>query len=210
MKTCWNCGRATETDQGGAPLFCPSCKSLQPPPSDYFALFGLKPRLAISPDELQKTFYELSRALHPDRFVRKPEREREYSLEASSVLNDAWRTLRNPVARGEYVLKQNGFDIGEQRSKNVPPELLEEVFELNMAIEEVRGGDEGARPQLDLARANFGNMLGDVDGQLETLFRKWDETQSRDDLAAIRALLNRRKYIQNLVSEVDSLLAPAA
>ena len=210
MKTCWNCGCATETDQGGAPLFCPSCKSLQPPPSDYFALFGLKPRLAISPDELQKTFYELSRALHPDRFVRKPEREREYSLEASSVLNDAWRTLRNPVARGEYVLKQNGFDIGEQRSKNVPPELLEEVFELNMAIEEVRGGDEGARPQLDLARANFGNMLGDVDGQLETLFRKWDETQSRDDLAAIRALLNRRKYIQNLVSEVDALLAPAA
>jgi hypothetical protein len=79
-----------------------------------------------------------------------------------------------------------------------------------MAIEEVRGGDEAARPQLDLARANFGNMLGDVDGQLETLFRKWDETQSRDDLAAIRALLNRRKYIQNLVSEVDALLAPAA
>ena len=210
MKTCWNCGRAIEPDQGGAPLFCPSCNSLQPPPSDYFVLFGLKPRLAISPDELQKTFYALSRALHPDRFVRRPEREREYSLEASSVLNDAWRTLRNPVARGEYVLKQNGFDIGEQRSKNVPPELLVEVFELNMAIEEVRGGDESARPQLDVARANFGKMLGDVDSQLETLFRKWDETQSRDDLAAIRALLNRRKYIQNLVSEVDALLAPAA
>lgn len=210
MKTCWNCGRAIETDQGGAPLFCPSCKSLQPPPSDYFALFGLKPRLAILPDELQKTFYELSRALHPDRFVRKPEREREYSLEASSVLNDAWRTLRNPVARGEYVLKLKGFDIGELRSNNVPPELLEEVFELNMAIEEVRGGDESARPQLDVARANFGKMLSDVDSQLETLFRTWDETQSRDELAAMRALLNRRKYIQNLVSEVDALLAPAA
>ena len=53
-------------------------------------------------------------------------------------------------------------------------------------------------------------MLGDLDSELETLFRKWDETQSREDLAAIRALLNRRKYIQNLVSEVDALLAPAA
>jgi molecular chaperone HscB len=124
VSTCWNCGRATEPPYGGAVLFCPGCNALQPPPSDYFALFALSPRLALSPDELQQSFYSLSRALHPDRFVRKSERERQYSLEASSVLNDAWRTLRNPVARAEYVLKQHGFDIGEQRSNNVPPELL--------------------------------------------------------------------------------------
>ncbi|MGA3023649.1 MAG: Fe-S protein assembly co-chaperone HscB [Bryobacteraceae bacterium] len=210
MSNCWNCGRATEPQTGGAPLFCPSCNALQPPPSDYYALFGLPPRLALSPDELQQSFYALSRVLHPDRFVRKSERERQYSLEASSVLNDAWRTLRNPVARAEYVLRRHGFDIGEQRSNNVPPELLEEVFELNMAIEEVRGGDDSARPQLEAARANFGAMLGGVDRELDALFRVWDETQRRDELAAIRALLNRRKYIQNLVSEVDALLAPAA
>ncbi len=167
-------------------------------------------RLAISPDDLQQSFYALSRALHPDRFVRKSERERQYSLEASSVLNDAWRTLRNPVARAEYVLRREGFDIGEQRSNNVPPELLEEVFELNMALEEVRGGDDSARPQLEAARANFGAMLTDIDGQLDALFRVWDDTRRREELAAIRSLLNRRKYIQNLLSEVDALLSPVA
>lgn len=215
MSTCWNCGRVTEPqpaipEQNGRPLFCPACNALQPPPADYYALFGLPARLAISPDELQQSFYALSRALHPDRFGRKSERERQYSLEASSVLNDAWRTLRNPLARAEYILKQHGFDIGEQRSNNVPPELLEEVFELNMAIEEVRGGDESARPQLEAARAKFLAMLGDVDRELDALFRAWDETQRRDELAAIRALLNRRKYVQNLVSEVDALLPPLA
>lgn len=210
MSNCWNCGRATEPSSGGASLFCPACKALQPPPADYFALFGLSPRLALSPDELQQSFYDLSRALHPDRFVRKSERERQYSLEASSVLNDAWRTLRNPVARAEYVLKQHGFDIGEQRSNNVPPELLEEVFELNMALEEVRGGDESAKPQLEAARVNFLGMLADVDGQLDVKFRAWDETHRSDELAAIRSLLNRRKYIQNLLSEVDALLPALA
>ena len=210
MSTCWNCGRATEPQTGGAPLFCSTCNVLQQPPADYYEWFGLPPRLTVSPDELQQSFYALSRALHPDRFARKSERERQYSLEASSVLNDAWRTLRNPVARAEYVLKQHGFDIGEQRSSNVPPELLEEVFELNMAMEEVRGGDDSARPQLEAARANFGAMLGGVDRELDALFRVWDQTQRREELAAIRALLNRRKYIQNLVSEVDALLAPAA
>lgn len=215
MSNCWNCGRSTEPpsairEQGDRPLFCPACNALQQPPSDYFALFGLPARLGISPDELQQSFYTLSRALHPDRFVRKSEREREYSLEASSVLNDAWRTLRNPVARAEYVLKQNGFDIGEQRSNNVPPELLEEVFELNMALEEVRGGDDSARPQLEAARANFDTMRGEIDGQLEALFHVWDGTHRREELASIRALLNRRKYIQNLLSEVDTLLMPAA
>ena len=167
-------------------------------------------RLALSAGDLQKRFYELSRALHPDRFGRKSERERQYSLEASSILNDAWRTLRNPVARAEYVLRQNGFDIGEQRSNNVPPELLEEVFELNMALEEVRGGDDSAKPQLERARAQFGEMLGEVDKALEGLFVAWDSQQDRVTLGAIRALLNRRKYIQNLLSEVDALLIPAA
>ena len=68
-------------------------------------------------EQLQSKFYELSRQLHPDRFARKPEPERQLALESSSFLNDAYRTLRDPVKRAEYVLKQQGFDIGEQRSK---------------------------------------------------------------------------------------------
>ena len=108
-----------------------------------------------------------------------------------------------------YVLSQEGFDVGEQRSKDVPPELLEEVFELNMALEEMRGGDDSARPQLETAEKNFTNMLSDVDRQLEDLFEQYDRAPSRDKLSEIRGVLNRRKYIQNLVDEVHKSLAPS-
>ena len=72
------------------------------------------------------------------------------------MLNDAFRTLRDPIPRAEYFLKQRGIEL----SKDVPPELLEEVFELNMALEELRGGDESARPQLDAARERFDRNAG--------------------------------------------------
>lgn len=198
---CWHCGQ-----QEGHSLFCTSCHALQEPESDYYALLGFPRKLSLSSDELQSRFYELSRNLHPDLFTRKPERERQYALEASSILNDAYRTLRDPVKRANYVLKREGFDIGEQRSKDVPPELLEEVFELNMALEEMRAGDDSARPQLESARRNFSGMLSDVDAQLQSLFEKYDAARDRDTLAQIRAVLNRRKYIQNLVDEVERAL----
>ena len=198
QSNCWSCGQSSETS-----LFCPKCNALQPPPKDYYALLGMERKLNLSVDELQRRFYELSRQLHPDRFMRKSETERQYSLDASSILNDAYRALKDPVKRAQYVLSLEGFDIGEQRSKDVPPELLEEVFELNMALEEMRSGDESARPQLEQAEKNFSDMLGNVDQQLEAQFTQYDESQSRDVLGQIRGTLNRRKYIQNLLNEVQ-------
>lgn len=178
--------------------------------TDYYQLFGIPRSLHLSLDELQKRFYELSRQLHPDRFMQRPEAERQQALDQSSELNDAYRTLKDPIKRAQYLLSQEGFDIGEQRSKDVPPELLEEVFELNMALEEMRSGDDSARPQLEAAGKNFTKMLADTDRQLESLFEKYDQSQNRDVLAEIRGVLNRRKYILNLVDEVGKTLAPAS
>jgi len=163
-------------------------------------------KLNLDPEDLQRRFYDLSRLLHPDRFMRKPELERQYSLDATSILNDAYRTLRDPVRRAQYLLKQQGFEVGEQRSKDVPPELLEEVFELNMALEELRGGDESARPQLEAAQENFAAMIKASDAELQTRFAAYDAAPDREKLAQIRALLNRRKYIQNLLDEVQTAL----
>ncbi|MGA7412687.1 MAG: Fe-S protein assembly co-chaperone HscB, partial [Bryobacteraceae bacterium] len=125
------------------------------PTRDYFEFFGLDRKLVINADDLQKRFYQLSRQWHPDRFSRRPIEEQNQSLEATSLLNDGYRTLKDPVKRAEYLLTQEGFPIGEQRSKDVPPELLEEVFELNMVLEELKSGDDSARPQLEQARASF-------------------------------------------------------
>lgn len=204
-RTCWQCAA-----QIGDELFCPNCQALQPAPSDYFSLFGMPTRLALDEAELQKQFYTLSRQLHPDRFTRKSAHEQQLSLDASSVLNDAFRTLRNPVERAEYVLKREGFDIGKQRGKDVPPELLEEVFELNMALEELRDGDASVKPQLETAKGNFASMQQAIDGELQTLYERYDAAPSRDVLQQIRGVLNRRRYIQNLIRDVDKELATAA
>jgi len=177
--------------------------------TDYFELFGIPRGLNLSQDELQNRYYDLSRQLHPDRFMRKPEAERQRALDMSSALNDAYRTFKDPVKRAQYVLTLEGFDIGEQRSKDVPPELLEEVFELNMALEEMRGGDDSARPQLEQAEKSFAKMLAETDEQLQALFGRYDFSHSHDVLTEIRNLLNRRKYILNLLLEVEKTLIPS-
>ncbi|MGB6945227.1 MAG: Fe-S protein assembly co-chaperone HscB [Bryobacteraceae bacterium] len=176
--------------------------------TDYYELFGVPRGLNLSLDELQKRYYELSRQVHPDRFMQKPEADRQRALDMSSALNDANRTLKDPIKRAQYLLSLEGFEIGEQRSKDVPPELLEEVFELNMALEEMRGGDDSARPLLEQAEKSFTGMLAETDQQLQSLFAQYDASQSRDVLIQIRNLLNRRKYVQNLVSEVQRTVNP--
>jgi molecular chaperone HscB len=181
---------------------------------NFYAFFGIEPKLRLDLDALQKRFYELSRTWHPDRFTRKSTDEQAEALEATSILNDGYRTLRDPVKRAEYLLTEEGFPIGEQRSKDVPPELLEEVFELNMALEELRSGDDSARPQLESAKQNFTGMRASVDAELEKLFGKYDASEPQSETAKqalheVRGVLNRRRYIENLIRDVDRALNPA-
>ena len=203
---CWQCGSA---DAGS--MFCRYCNSLQAPTPDYFEFLGLARHLNVDPAQLQKQFYSLSRLLHPDHYTRRGEQEKRYSLEASSILNDAYRVLRDPIRRAEYVLKEAGFELAEDRSKDVPPELLEEVFELNMALDELRMGDADVLPQLEDSRRAFFTRLNAIDGDLAALFLKHDSEPEavarRAVLDEIRALLHRRRYIRNLVNEVDKLLS---
>jgi molecular chaperone HscB len=158
----------------------------------FYEAFGLTPALSLDAEDLKKRFYERSRQWHPDRFSRASPEEQQKALDMTSTLNDAFRTLRDPVARAEYFLKENGIEL----SKEAPPELLEEVFELNMALEELRDGDESTRPQLMAAKERFIAMRDAIDASLPTTA----------DLEEVRALLNRRRYIRNLIREVENVL----
>jgi molecular chaperone HscB len=178
-------------------------------PSNYYDFFGLEHRLNLDLKDLEKRFYSLSRQYHPDGYTLKSRQEQQYALDATAVLNDAYRTLRDPLDRAEYLLKENGFDIGEQGSKNVPPELLEEVFELNMALEELRSGDDAARPALEVARNKFLGMRDRIDSELAAKFTEYDQKRDGNVLAEIRGMLNRRRYVRNLVNEVEKELVAA-
>ncbi len=166
-------------------------------PLNYFDFFEIPHRLSVDLNDLERRFYTLSRKWHPDRFARASAGDRAEALDASAILNDGYRILRDPLRRAEYLLKENGFDIGEQQSKDVPPELLEEVFELNMALEE---SDANAIAE---ARVKFTRMRDAIDRQLAEKYVAYDEQPDHEILAAVRALLNRRRYVDNLVRKTE-------
>lgn len=180
--------------------------TLGPPPTDYFEIFGIDRKLALDVEDLQRRFYANSRAWHPDRHARAGAQQLAYAEQAAATLNDAWRTLRDPVARAEYFLQSQGYDIAEQRTRDVPPELLEEVFELNMALEEARDGDADAKSQVATALLRFERLLAEIDADRDRLFAAYDAAPSQEVLSNLRSLLNRRKYLQNLVRDARASL----
>jgi molecular chaperone HscB len=199
----------------------PATSTKAPETVDYFVIFGLPRKLWIEMDGLEKKFLQLSWKLHPDNFVNATERERELSLEKSSQLNDAYRVLRDPVARVEYLLGIEGTRKEGQHKQQAPPELLEEVFELNESLDELReakasGGDLAAqKTRLESAEKSFREKLSEVDSQLQDAALEWDaaidagsDTKARKKIMSrLNELLNRRSYIRNLVSNVQKELS---
>jgi molecular chaperone HscB len=212
---CWNCHERTLGTH-----FCPGCGKLQQilQSFDYFALFEMQKKLWIEMDSLEKKFLQLSWKLHPDNFVNASELERELSLKRSSELNDAYRTLRDPVARVEYLLGIEGARKEGEHKQQAPPELLEEVFELNESLDELReakssGGDlANLKSRLQVAEKNFQAKLSEVDTQLQAAAREWDAALDGDAatrkkiMVQLNELLNRRSYIRNLVTSVQKEL----
>ena len=219
---CWSCS----AEHPGSALFCPHCGKIQPAvASDYFRAFNLVRGFQIDLPALETEFHRLSRKLHPDRFARASEQERGWSLAGSSLLNDAYRTLKDPLARTEYLLKLEGAEIGEENAgrdrkgqkdpSRVPADLLEEVFELNMQLEEMRMArmsgekDSSLQSDLKLARVRFEGLLAAVNDDLRAQWNVWDAGDEAARAAAQKtmvALLDRRRYLSNLVRDVTETL----
>jgi molecular chaperone HscB len=219
---CWSCSVA----HNDSTLFCPHCSKIQPPPGgDYFQVFGLERGFQIDLPALEQEFHRLSRKVHPDRFARAGEKERQWSLADTALLNDAYRTLKDPLHRTEYLLKLEGAEIGEEHAgkdrkgqsdpSRVPADLLEEVFELNMQLEEMRmarkmgESDPALLADLEQAKKKFEGLLAEVDEDLYAQWQVWDAGDETARQAAQRtmvALLDRRRYLSNLVRDVTETL----
>lgn len=233
-QSCWSCGVECSA------LFCSSCGKIQQPfPVDYFTFFGLLRKLNLDVAGLEKDFYELSRKLHPDLNARASSQEQEWSLQQSSMLNDAYRTLKDPIKRTQYLLKLEGVELEEQsksateqarsegklKKQIVPPDLLEEVFELNMQLEELRAqkkiGEDDPALLEEIGKQKL-DLESKQDALLEELQARWkiwdgliqresngqpvsdvEREQLRDKMVD---LLNRRNYIRNLVRDVNEVL----
>lgn len=236
---CWSCG----AEQEPSAHFCAACGKVQPAAAlDHFRFFHLPRKLNLDGAALEREFYRLSRKLHPDVYARASAREQQWSLDKSSQLNDAYRTLKDPVARTAYLLGLEGVQLeeqskaatdrarltGEEKKQVVPPDLLEEAFELNMQLEELRterktgSADPSILAELKAAQARFEQKLEALGAELRAYWKEWDALPFHDrpqdsgavdgDRMRVRGqmvdLLNRRSYIRNLVRDVSEELNP--
>jgi len=231
---CWSCGEM------GVAHFCRACGKLQPPvPVDYFRFFGLPKKLNVDVARLEQDFYELSRKLHPDLYADANKREQEWSLEHSSLLNDAYRTLKDPIKRTQYLLRLEGLELEEQsktatekaraageiKQQAIPPALLEEIFELNLELEQMRMAkkmgerDPELATELEKQKENLELQLEELSSELRGYWNDWDKLIDREiegtdmpetERTRVRDrmvdLLNRRNYIGNLVRDVNEAL----
>jgi molecular chaperone HscB len=213
------CSYCSATTDGGH--FCPECKRIQGVASgtDYFDFLSLPKKLCLDEAALEKLFYGLSRQFHPDYFMNAGDAERQASMERSSLLNDAYRTLREPVQRAKYLLSLEGYKEAEKKSP--PADLLEEVFELNMQVEELKAakkmGDEeeivAARAALEEALTNLNAKMKELDGRLFQLFDQWDsaidkatiEQEKKPVLDQMSELMSHRAYLRNLVRDIKAV-----
>ncbi len=217
---CWHC----QSEVAGE-YFCDRCVKVQPvsKDTDFFTCLGFPRRLTLDPQKLEAKFYELSRAFHPDFYQAKSQTEQAISLSNAAMLNTAYRTLRDPIQRAEYLLDLEAGSVKEIRT-SPPSDLFEEILELQETLDAFRTmerGDPDAQPlvaELIKERAALEERKLEMEHQLVQLFTEWDALQDRGEatdqtrserarlLKRMRELLSNRTYVNHIVNDLVATL----
>jgi len=218
---CWHC----QSEVAGE-YFCERCVKVQPVSKelDYFTCLGFPRRLTIDQRQLEAKFYELSRAFHPDFYQNKSAAEQTISLSNSALLNIAYRTLRDPIERAEYLLDLEAGSVKEIRT-SPPADLFEEILELQDTLSGFRATDRKSdtastlRKRLQSEQARLEQRQRDMEAALQQLFVQWDALQDRGQatgqakaerdriLKQIRENLSNRTYVKNIASDLAATIA---
>jgi len=199
---CWNC--RAEVSPGA--FFCPECEYIQPPKPgrSHFEILGIPASFHVDRARLEKAYKKRSRRLHPDRFAMGTPRERRFSLEHTTALNDAWRILRDPLKRSEYLLGLWGRPTAESSQAPLPPDFLETIMELRENIGEA--AMDGDQTVLSSLLDRVGAMWADVFAALRSSFAELEASEgqlSAEKLDHAAGLLHRLRYLNNILAEYD-------
>lgn len=217
---CWHC----QSEVTGE-YFCDRCVKVQPvsKETDYFTCLGFPRRLMLDPQKLEAKFYELSRTFHPDFYQTKSADEQTISLSNAAVLNTAYRTLRDPIQRAEYLLALETGSVKDIRT-SPPADLFEEILELQDTLEEYRASDRASdhghqlRATLQTEQEALERRKEGMESQLRQLFTDWDQLQDAGEatsltrverdriLKQMRDLLSHRTYINNIVNDLAAAI----
>jgi molecular chaperone HscB len=165
---------------------------------DYFALFGLAPRYRIDPQELERAYRGLQREIHPDRHAAGDEAQRRLALQSSARVNEAYRALKDPVARGQYLLSLRGIDALAETNTALAPEFLERELERREAV---------AEAQADRDASRLDGLLRDVRADASALETKLAEELDRASWEAARDSVRELKFLAKVADDIEAVLA---
>ncbi len=210
MIECPSCGRSQQ-----ARLLCAECGTPLTAALDYFSALGLPQQLAQEPlrdlSALERIYHELSRKIHPDRFASSASAIRDASLRATALLTRAYRTLRDPVARGLYWLALRGEKLADN-NKAVPSGLAELVFEVQEQLSELRDASHDSTALISQLTSRRGELQATMDQNIEELqcnFVRWDGSEPQDQKMLrfdLKAILSKIAYLRTLIRDVDRAL----
>jgi molecular chaperone HscB len=190
---------------------CPQCgRILSPTERSHFQVFGLpEDQLSLDEGALEKRFLELSRKYHPDRFASKSPLEIEIAHEYSSALNNAFRTLKDPISRAKYVVEHK-LGSFEEKSAQVPADMAEFFFEIHDVLDTIRDSDgnppESALKEVESAEKQLSEKVQELEEALQSHFANYDQSADQKELEKIKQILHERSYIRSFLRQIDHIV----
>jgi molecular chaperone HscB len=163
---------------------------------DPFATLGVEARFDLDLAAVEKTHRELSRALHPDRYVSAGATERREALGKAIEVNEAWRVLRDPIRRAQALLSARGVVVAEGREPQADPEFLMEMLEQREALDE-------AKQARDLSRVHA--MASAIEARAKTVEGELAAGFARGEAASLLPKLGELRFFKRFLDEVSSI-----
>ena len=163
---------------------------------NHFELFGLAPAYALQPEALEKSYREIQARVHPDRYAHAGDAERRASLQWTTRVNEAYRTLKDPVQRARHLLELHGVDVAFETNTAMPSDFLMQQMELRESVEEAVGKKDPS--SLDALRHDLRKARQSLEKQIaETI-------DSRKDYKGAAGLVRKLQFLDKLDSEIDA------
>jgi molecular chaperone HscB len=159
----------------------------------HFDLFGLPPAFAVEVDALERSYHEIQSRVHPDRFAHAGDAERRASLQWTTRVNEAYRTLKDPVQRAKHLLELNGVDVAFETNTAMPADFLAQQMALRESLEDAK--DASA---LDALRRN---LVKDKQLLEKAIAEAID---AKRDYAGAAGLVRKLQFLDKLDSEIDA------
>ena len=162
---------------------------------NFFELFGLAPAFALDAEALEASYREIQSRVHPDRFAHAGDAERRASLQWTTRVNEAYRTLKNPVQRGRHLLELRGIDVAFETNTQMPTDFLMQQLELREELESATGGKDASR--LDHLRADLRTHKEKLEKQIGQAI------DGKKDYPGGAELVRKLMFLDRLDSEID-------